>query len=82
MLQAVTESNQATRGLRESDITYDKRFKRCDEELQRVKDRVAQLELQRLTDRVAVLERLLSRVISWLQNGNIDATEVRSPRCL
>lgn len=77
--QAVVESNQVTRGLNESDVTYDNRFNHYDQELQRLKDRVAQLEIERLTDRVAVLERLLSRVISWLRNGNIDATEVRIP---
>lgn len=76
----VTMSNLANEGLRNSDVTYDNRFKRYDEELkrydeelQRMKDRDEQLQ-----NRVALLEGLLSRVLSMMRNGAIDAAEVRT----
>lgn len=82
--QGVTDSDMALEGLRNSDVTYDNRFKRYDEklqrhdeELQRLKDK--EIELQQLQNRVALLEGLLSRVLSMMQNGNIDAAEVRTP---
>lgn len=75
----VTEAGLATEGVRNSDFTYDNRFKRYDkelrrhdEELQRLKER--DIELQ---NRVAFLEGLLSRVLSMMQSGNIDAAEVK-----
>lgn len=75
----VTEAGLATEGVRNSDFTYDNPFKRYDKELQRHDE-----ELQRLTERdnelqnrVAFLEGLLSRVISMMQSGNIDAAEVK-----
>lgn len=61
----VTDSELSLEGLRNSDATYDNRFKRYDE------------ELQKLQNRVTFLEGLLSRVLSMMQNGNIDAAEVR-----
>lgn len=64
---AVTESGLATEGLRNSDSTYEKRFKSYDEELQRLKTRVI------------FLEGFLGRVLSMMQNGNIDSAEVRTP---
>lgn len=64
---AVAASDLATEGLRNSDSTYEKRFKRYNE------------ELQQLQSRVTLLEGLLARVLSMMQNGNIDAAEVRTP---
>ncbi|KAK7721304.1 hypothetical protein SLS64_001600 [Diaporthe eres] len=61
---AVTASDLATEGLRNSDSTYEKRFSHYN------------AELQKLQNRVAFLEGLLSRVLSMMQNGNIDAAEV------
>lgn len=78
--RGVTMSDLANEGLRNSDVTYDNRFKRYDdelkrydEELQRMKDRDEQLQ-----NRVALLEGLLSRVLSMMRNGAIDAAEVRT----
>lgn len=65
--QARVESGLATEGLRNSDCTYDNRFKRYD------------TELQKLQNRVTLLEGLLSSVLSMMQRGNVDATEVRAP---
>lgn len=84
----VTDSELALEGLRNSDVTYDNRFKRYDdrfkryddlfkrydEELQRLKDRHVELQ-----NRVTLLEGLLSRILSMMQNGSIDAGEVRTP---
>lgn len=77
----VTDSELALEGLRNSDVTYDNRFKRYDdlfkrydEELQRLKDRDVELQ-----NRVTLLEGLLSRILSMMQNGSIDAGEVRTP---
>ncbi|KAI7782495.1 hypothetical protein LA080_013495 [Diaporthe eres] len=63
---AVAASDLATEGLRNSDSTYEKRFSHYNE------------ELQKLQNRVAFLEGLLSRVLSMMQRGNIDAAEVRT----
>lgn len=77
----VTDSELALEGLRNSDVTYDNRFKhyddrfkRYDAELQRLKDRDVELQ-----NRVTLLEGLLSRILSMMQNGSIDAGEVRTP---
>lgn len=77
----VTDSELALEGLRNSDVTYDNRFKRYDdrfkrydEELQRLKDRNVELQ-----NRVTLLEGFLSRILSMMQNGSIDAGEVRTP---
>lgn len=75
--RAMAESGLATEGLRNSDSTYEKRFKRYDEELQSLKDR--EIELQKLQIRVTFLEGLLGRVLSMMQNGDIDAAQVRTP---
>lgn len=69
-------ANLAESGLRDSDVTYDNRFKRYDDELEK---KATLEELQQLRDRVALLEGLLCRVLSMMQNGNVDATEVRFP---
>lgn len=73
--RATIVSGLATEGLRNSDSTYEKRFKRYDEELQRLKDK--EIELQQLHNRVTFLEGLLGRVLHMMQSGNIDAAEVR-----
>lgn len=63
--QGVGEATLAIEGVRNSDSTYDNRFKRYD------------AELERLQNRVTFLEGLLSRVLSMMQSGNIDAAEVK-----
>ncbi|KAJ0113808.1 hypothetical protein J7T55_010052 [Diaporthe amygdali] len=75
-------ANLAESGLRDSDVTYDKRFKRYDDELEEratveeLNKKATLEELQQLKGRVALLEGLLCRVLSMMQNGNVDATEV------
>lgn len=68
---AVAESNVATEGLRNSDHTYDNRFKQYDRQL-----RLRDLEVEQLQNRVTVLEGLLCRVLAMMLNGTFDAAEV------
>lgn len=79
--QGVGDATLAIEGVRNSDCTYDNRFKRYDGELQRHDEELQRLknrdtELQQLQNRVTFLEGLLSRVLSMMQSGNIDAAEV------